>query len=48
MEETVNKNIEKYQTPSWRAHPSMIGNISLIFVLLHLRMVSDELSFSSC
>jgi len=27
MEETVNKNIEKYQTPNWRAHPSMLGNI---------------------
>ena len=27
MEETVNKNIEKYQTPNWRGHPSMIGTI---------------------
>jgi len=25
MEETVNKNIEKYQTPHWRAHPSLVG-----------------------
>ena len=25
MEETVNKNIEKYQTPSWRGHPSLLG-----------------------
>ena len=26
MEETVNKNIEKYQTPHWRGHRSIVGN----------------------
>ena len=25
MEETVHKNIEKYQTPNWKGHHSMLG-----------------------
>ena len=50
IKETVNKNIEKNQTPYWRAHNTMKGLPLFKFPLCintFFRMGSNELSKSS-